>query len=70
MSISFFTKMLPLLVATSFTSQVAYTQQGKTSDFGYQVVGVERPPHEYGAGFSMYTSIWSLLDQHPGLSIS
>ena len=53
-----------LLFASLSAASAAEIQKGEMA--GYLLVGPEKVPDEYNAGFSLYAAAWPLLEQYPG----
>lgn len=68
------TKLLPSLRSSLsvipfwLMAHTAEAQQEKAYLFGFLTSNKEATPDEFEAGFSIYSSVWPLLDHHPGRS--
>ncbi len=49
-----------------FYAQFTFAELQKAHVMGYLSVGKADVPEEYNAGFSMYPTVWPILDEHPG----
>ena len=77
MNLAFFSRRTPLTIALAFafallifstvtTPASAFQKQDATNVFGFTLLPKESAPESFDAGFSMYPTIWSLVETHPG----
>jgi len=60
------TELVAVILLTLAEIFGAFSDIREAEMAGYLLVGKERVPEQYNAGFSMYVAAWPLLDKYPG----